>query len=323
MTPMTLPIVEVDLSRAPSRRWDGLASYADGMRALLAAHLSDLGDLEQLRAAVVAYADRHVSSEHHAEIDAIAAMTKVDRTELLVMNVYYDMVKHVVGCTAFAIDGPAGPIHARNLDWLTRHDALARHSIVVRYLHGTQLLFESVAWPGFVGTLSGSAPGRFSVTLNAVLSDDPPGQAEPVSLLLRSLLTRASYAEAVATLAACPLSCDCLLLLVGTENGQRCVIERTPTRAAVRNADSNAIVVTNDYRVLTSGSSTQRTLLEATSCSRFDRLTSLLASAAPHSADECFAYVSDPQVRMDMTVQQMAMSPCEGWLQARAAGNPE
>lgn len=314
---VALPAIEVDVLRAPDQRWNDLAPYADAMRELLAVHLSDLGDLDQVRGAVAGYADRYVSAEHRAEIDAIATMAKLDSAELLVMNVYYDMVKHVLGCTAFAIDGPNGPIHARNLDWLTRHNALARHSIVVRYLRGAELLFESVTWPGFIGTLSGNAPGRFSVTLNAVLSDDPPGSAEPVSLVLRSLLSTASYADAIAMLSTCALSCDCLLLVVGIENGQRCVIERTPTRAALRHADASPIVVTNDYRALTSNAKNHRSVLEATSCGRFDRATSLLASATPQSADDCFRYLNDKHVRMDMTVQQMVMSPAQGWLCTR------
>lgn len=316
----SLPVIEVDLLRAPDQRWAELEPYADAMRELLSIHLSDLGNLEPVRATLTAHGDACISIEHRAEIDAIAKIAQLDPSDLMLMNVYYDVIKHVFGCTAFAVDGPHGPIHARNLDWLTRSNALARHSIVVRYLHGTVPLFDSVTWPGFIGTLSGVAPSRFSVTLNAVLSNDAPGHAEPVSLVLRNLLTTASYAEAVATLTACPLSCDCLLLMVGTKNGERCVIERTPTRSAVRHADTHPIVVTNDYRALTSDSANHLSTLEATSCTRFDRATSLLTSTPSLTSDACFHHLNDPQIRMDMTVQQMVMSAAQGWLHTRRCG---
>lgn len=58
---------------------------------------------------------------------------KVPLDEVVCGNLYYDALKAVlVGCTAFAVDTPTGPLHARNLDWWTENDSLRRRYASVR-----------------------------------------------------------------------------------------------------------------------------------------------------------------------------------------------
>jgi len=45
-------------------------------------------------------------------------------------NCYYDALKVVLGCTAFAVDTGDEILHARNLDWWTENAALARYTTV-------------------------------------------------------------------------------------------------------------------------------------------------------------------------------------------------
>src|SRR5580658_2391321 len=86
----------------------------------------------------------------------------------------------LMACTAFAIDTPSGPLHARNLDWTSANGRLASETIIVNFRRGEQgPLYRTIGWPGFVGCLSGVAPGRFAATLNAVMSDDPFALAPP------------------------------------------------------------------------------------------------------------------------------------------------
>jgi acid ceramidase len=247
-----LPIVDVDLSRPPGERWEGLRPFVPAIRELTEMFERDLARARPFREMIEAYRDQQ-DGELLAELDGIARMAEVDALDLFLVNAYYDVFKHAMGCTAFALDTDEGPLHARNLDWHSENGALSRHTIVVRYLRGEVLLFTSVTWPGFIGALSGLAPGRFSVTLNAVLSLDPAEVATPVSFVLRDLLTRASYDEALAELTHRTLSGDCLLLVVGTEPGQMRVTERSPRRAAVREPEAGLITVTNDYRALSEG----------------------------------------------------------------------
>jgi acid ceramidase len=318
---MTPPILDVDLSAPARERWQGLRAHRDAIRELIPMYVRDLGGIDTFRDALALYRTAYVSAEHAAEVDAVAELAGVDPVEMLLVNVYYDAFKHVLGCTAFALDTPEGPLHARNLDWWTDNNVLAKHTLITRFHRAGERVFDAVTWPGFLGVLSGCAPGRFSVTLNAVISDEAPGIATPVGFVLRDLLATASYEQAVAELSKRPLVCDCLLLVCGTRDGEMCVIERTPTHAAVRRSDSGAIVVTNDYRELTAAGWTRANTgtLQATSCGRYDRASWRVHAERPANADQCYAILDDERVRMEITVQQMVMSARAGWLSAKGA----
>ncbi len=319
---MSLPVLDIDLSLPPARRWEVLRPHRDAVRELVAMYVRDLGGLAGFHDALMLYRSSFVSPEYAAELDSIAALADVDPVAVLLVNVYYDAFKHLMGCTAFAVDSPDGPIHARNLDWWTERSALSRNTIVARFRRDDAILFEAVTWPGFIGVLSGVAHGRLSVTLNAVLSDEAPGLATPIGLVLRELLTSADFSTARDDLARRPLACDCLLLLTGAHKGEMCVIERTPTRSEIRGTDSGAIVVTNDYRALNAPDPTRGTTstLQTTSCGRYDRASWRVHAEHPASADACFDILDDKGVKMDITVQQMVMSASQGWLTVRAGG---
>ncbi|HEX7489393.1 MAG TPA: hypothetical protein VF341_10830, partial [Anaeromyxobacteraceae bacterium] len=69
---------------------------------------------------------------------------------------------------AAAASGPAGPLHARNLDWPFPGALLRRHGCVLR-VHGAPAGgYAVVGWPGLVGALTAAAPGRFTVSVNFV-----------------------------------------------------------------------------------------------------------------------------------------------------------
>ena len=69
------------------------------------------------------------------------------------------------GCTSCARDDAehGAPWLARTLDW--PFPGLGRHVEVVQ-MAGAAGDFYSIAWPGFVGVLTGMAPGRFSAAIN-------------------------------------------------------------------------------------------------------------------------------------------------------------
>jgi hypothetical protein len=315
---VSVPSIDVDLALPPSERWEGLRPFVPAIRELAEMYERDLAIARPFRELIAAYRDQQ-SAELLAEIAAVAAMAELDPLDLFLVNAYYDVYKHAMGCSAFALDGPDGPIHARNLDWHSENRALSQHTVRIDYRRGTQQLFSSASWPGFLGTLSGVAPGRFAVTLNAVLSDDPPGVATPVAFQLRALLEQATFDEAVTELQRAPLSGDGLLLISGTENGELRVIERAPNRSAVRLPIDGLITVTNDYRLLAGEANDGGRELAHTSCRRFDRALARAHSERPVTPEACLDILSDPAVRMSITVQQMVMSARHGLLALRPA----
>jgi hypothetical protein len=312
-----VPALDLDQSRPASERWDCLTPHAEAARRLMDCYLRDLGELRSFAPLIESYADAFVSADHRAEVASIAQVVGRSENDVLLCNLYYEAFRQLIGCTAFACDGPDGPIHARNLDWWTEDQMLARLTCVVRAEGGESVgPFQLVSWPGFIGALSGLAPGRFAVTLNAVISDEKPSLAAPIALLIRQALERcASFDEAVSLLERTPIAADCLLLVTGIRSGEMVVIERTSTRAAVRGPERGFVAATNDYRSLAGvGDGRIGSRLQETACGRFDRAVELLGARRPANAAASLAILRDPAVRMGITVQQMVMVPSTGEL---------
>jgi predicted choloylglycine hydrolase len=314
--------IEVNLDQPPEARWNGLRPYADKARELMKSYLADLGGAEQLGSMLPIYKSACVDPALVAELAAVAEMTGLSENEVLVANLYYDAIKFVFGCTAFAVDTRNGPLHARNLDWWTQNGLLSRHTAIIEFYRGAQNeLFKSVGWPGFIGTLSGVAPGRFAVTLNAVLSDKAPGLSPPITFMLRSVLEDAEdFDDAVEILSSTAVASDSLLLVTGTERGQMVVIERTPSKGVVRHSEEGYIVVTNDYLEMdaeSGKSEVSSSELKTTSCDRYIQAAELLSESLPTTVESCLSVLNDPAVIMDITVQQMVMSAAEGMLEVR------
>src|SRR5258708_432640 len=264
-----------------------------------------------------------IRAEHWAEIESLSHLLELPVSDVALCNFYYDALKVVLGCTAFAVDRSDGILHARNLDWWTEDSALARYTTACHFVGAPAGKFTTVGWPGFIGAFSGIAPGRFAVTLNAVLSLEPPQPAMPVVLLLRTALEEArSFDEALAILSETLLPCDCLLLLTGTRSGELVVIERTPSRHAIRRARSGFVCVTNDFQALDADVGVATSQLLATSCHRLERVELLVGNERPHDAEACLGYLSDPGVRMQITVQQMVFRAATGqyWLRLPTVG---
>ena len=316
---MPLPRYDINLDRPPSERWSSLRPQRHAMRELFRQYVKDAGGLRPIRDELSAYYDAFVPDAYADELEAIAHLSGVPTLEALLCNVYYDLFKQLLACTAFAIDTADGPIHARNLDWWTEAGALGRHSVHYRLGRGpARTPVEFISWPGMLGTFSGVAIGRCTVTLNAVLSDEAPQLALPVPWLIREVLLSAKdYDEAVSRLAKTPLACDCLLLVTGCEPGQMCVIERTPTRHMIRHAEDSVVAVTNDYRALDPGSERRLAELTKTACHRFELAAGRARAHGPSDVEGCMAILNHPAVKQGITVQQMVLSARRGVLFAR------
>jgi len=306
-----MPELVVDLRLPPGDRWHLTPAQCEQARNLLGSYKRDLG----LPSGFVS--SDLVRQDYWAEMESLARQVSVPVSDVALCNFYYDALKVVLGsafgCTAFAIDTPAGILHARNLDWWTENSELARFTTVCHFVGGPAGDFTTIGWPGFIGAFSGIAPGRFAVTLNAVLSAEPAEVAMPVELLLRTVLEEARSFDAARTLLCeTPIPCDCLLLLTGTLPGQMVVIERTPLRRAVRSPQAGYICVTNGYQALSASAGNAPSELMATCCQRLERMEALIRNRRPNDADDCFRYLNDPEVRMNMTVQQMVFRAATG-----------
>lgn len=309
--------LSVDLNEAPAARCQLSVEQTDQVRRLLEVYLRDLGADEQFESVLRRLGTR-VPEAYAGEIQGLAERAGLPRAHVLAGNLYYDALKGPWGCTTFAVETPAGPLHARNLDWSTENRLLNDCTLVTRFDGAPAGPFTTVGWPGFVGALSGVAPGRFAVTLNAVRSDDPAGEALPVVFLVRQVLeTATSFDAAVQALATTPIASDCLLMVSGPHRLQMVVIERTPTRHVLRHPDGGAIFATNDYLALQGSSRSLASRLSETSRSRFERIVRLVRANPPHQLEACLDHLADPELQVEITVQQMAFAPRSGALALR------
>jgi predicted choloylglycine hydrolase len=311
----------VDLQRPPQARWNLTPEQCEQARELFRQYKADLGLSADVGEFLISCARDLGQNEYWEEMESLAHQTSLSVSDVALCNFYYDALKAVLGrvfgCTAFAFETPGGILHARNLDWWTDNSALARYTAVCHFVGGAAGEFTIIGWPGFVGAFSGIAPGRFAVTLNAVLSLEPAQLATPVVFLLRAVLEKArSFDEAFTVLSKSPIPCDCLLLLTGTRSQELVVIERTPSRCAIRGPEAGFVAVTNGYQKLDAGLGTSSPGLLGTWCQRFQRVGALVGKRRPQSVEDCFEYLGDPEVQMHMTVQQMVfrVSTGEHWI---------
>jgi hypothetical protein len=268
-------------------------------------------------------------SPYTAEIDAIAS--KLGFRGIWFLNGCYQW-----GCTALASEQAGRPWIVRTLDW--PFPGLGTHVDVAR-MRGAAGDFDNVTWPGYVGVLTASAPGRFAACINQApmrrRTRHPWLRPYDIALnarqtwvtrhippdhLLREVFeTCKTYDEAKHRLEKTPVARSAIYTLVGCHRDQRCVIERTPDNFVSHDDDTAAA---NDWferqqaweaRVAPDVFFT-RTFEEAAENSRVRR-ESLQAWDGPFTGE--FAWVAPP-VLNSQTRLAVEMCPAIGLL--RVAG---
>ena len=308
MKPIEIIIVNLDLS--PKERWNFAEKCRKDINELIQCYWRDIENyIDFIEEYLEFYKQTFISTEYLDEIQSLAQFCDFSENQLLIVNLYYDVIKLGFACSAFAFEKDNSIWHARNLDWWTENQLLAKHTKVFEWQKGGEVIFKSVGWIGFIGVLSGMKPNRFAVTLNAVLSEETPSLAKPISFLLREILQADNnFKKAKVILEETEIVCDCLLLLSGTKSNELVVIERTPRTSSTRMATDGFIIVTNDYKAQTSKEVTETSILSETSCKRYDTVKEMLHHQLPLNVNECFDILNNEDVKMNITVQQMVFN---------------
>lgn len=169
------------------------------------------------------------------EIDRIAKRLAAPGAHAL--NLSYEWA-----CTTAAVS----PVLLRVLDW--RFDGLGSEIVVAKHNSGVGP-WLNVTWPGFVGVLTGLAPGRFAAALNQAplrhrtrilpidwlidrLKVARTRAMPPVHLLRKAFETCRNFDHAVATLRDTPIAVPTMFALTGP-NGEAAIIERQERSAIV------------------------------------------------------------------------------------------
>jgi hypothetical protein len=142
-----------------------------------------------------------------------------------------------------------------------------------------------------------------------------------VLLHLRRVVEDAPHFDsALEMLAEQRLTSPALFTLVGRDNEQRVVIERSPTHHALRRArEGEPLFATNDYRLLFQSEASVALPQEGpgaeffqTTCRRYDALCRFFAAWSGQrkiSNEELLYVLSDPGVIQSITAQHVVMRP--------------
>lgn len=305
--------ITINLNSNPQERWNCIESYRNEINELIGMYLNDLEDISFFESVIDYYKMSYINPEYIKELEGIASFTDFNVNQLLLANLYYDALKLVFGCTAFSVATEHGNLHVRNLDWWSDNNLLKQYSKIFDFEKDGEIIFSSVGWPGFIGVFSGLKAHKYAITLNAVLSQEQPKLAPPITFKIREVLESTdSYADAVKILTTESIASDCLLLITGTNQHERLVIERTPTMGYIRKPDTkNNLVVTNGYLKMTN-KNIEGDVLQESSCGRQDRALELLNKAKPETIQDCFQIIDDANIKMGITMQQMVFNVNQG-----------
>lgn len=309
------PTVTIDLARvrrgeAPELPPEAVAAS----RALLSEVMASIPPRARFLAYLLAL---RTGNRFSREFKAAAKLIGGDPRDIALANLSYDLVVGALGCSTIVLPTPDGPVVARNMDWWPE-GPLARASYVIRCVDGSAWKFSSGGFLGAVGVVTGLSSRGFAVILNAVTITDPVCKTGyPVLLHLRRVVEDAAdFTDALAMLSKRRLTTPGLFTLVGTKNDQRVVVERAPTRHALRwGRPGEPLVTTNEYRLLDQRVGSDRWDLERTSCGRYDRLCHLAEQrqgATPVADEELLGWLSDDQVRQEITAQHVLIRPAAG-----------
>lgn len=264
--------------------------------------------------------EQATAGRYRAEAECWAAMVQADWRDVLAANCYYDLVLAGQGCSTLLLATPSGPVLARNMDFWPEN-LLAQASCLLHVHRDGQPGPTLAGFAGGIGAVTGLSPRGFGLALNMVWCAEPRGpHAAPVLFTLREVLEDAAdFDDARRRLLSRPLWAPALISLVGTENSERVVIERTPTRAAERWPDGmTPLAATNHYRRLHPASGGDGSSLFAalwqTSCGRYDRLLVLASRGKadqPVSDDTLLEMLVDRDVQQQITAQHVILRPRE------------
>ncbi len=248
------------------------------------------------------HVDRGIATDRLVEIAAQARAFSPDPFDgyiptyqrLVYLQSLYDIglsFEHspLLGCTSLVARGKAtkdGHTYlARNFDF-EAGPVYDDHKVVFLIEETGKIPYASVAWPGFVGTVSGMNAKGVSVVIHGGRARETRENGEPVVHTIRSILAEASTVDEAIAIVQQRKPMVSHILLVADGSGDAAVIERAPGEEPfVRRTDGSKLPLTNSFEgPLSSDPKNQSILAHTSTRSRRSRLDELLSSDAPLDA---------------------------------------
>ena len=195
----------------------------------------------------------------------------------------------LIGCTTFALgpeattDGHA--LIARAFDF-EAEPAFDRDKVVFLVREDGAIPFASVAWPGFVGVVTGMNADGVVAVVHGGRAREPATHGIPVAFSLREVLSKAADTDEAIRILAGQEVLVSHIVFVGDARGHFAAIERAPGEPAyVRETRTASLALTNHFEgPLASDPRNVRVRASTTTLARRARVDELLARVAPRSA---------------------------------------
>ena len=194
---------------------------------------------------------------------------------------YVDDTPLAAACTGFAATGRATldghTWMARNFDF-EGGERLDREKIVAYVVPRDGIPYLSVTFAGLTGVTSGFNREGIGIFVNAWSAGETSSAGEPATLVAADVLERArSLADAIGILQKASVFVSDLYVIADGKTGEMAVVEKTPSRCAVRRG-GNGVLAANHPE--TSEFAGTRLAASSTSLYRRERLEELVARQA-------------------------------------------
>jgi hypothetical protein len=281
--------------------------------------------------------ERFIPRELREEMRGVADGSGVSYRDILILNSFDDAIHGVsklavvmtwaqrvrgcFACSSFVRFGESGPIHGRNLDYMVADSAVDPDGIVTRVLRENVVLFVhepergfpfvSVAWPGYVGVVTGMNMAGISLACHTSWSPDETIHGVPLPLLYRHVVQYSdSLADTESRLRRARRTIgNNLSIASGAERDAR-AIELTPGHVASWKPQDGLLAVTNHFQDRFLGDPQERAgWLFPNSQTRLDRLHALLQSL-PSTVEGAQSILSDTTpIRSDLCEWDCLLNP--------------
>ncbi len=195
----------------------------------------------------------------------------------------------LIGCTSFALDsGRSADGHvlvARTFDF-EAGDVLDLDKVVFLVRQDGAIPFASVAWPGFVGVVTGMNAEGVVAVVHGGRALEPSVEGIPVAFSLREVLAHAADTDAAIAILRAQEVMVSHIVFVADAHGHFAAVERAPgVPAYVRETRSGPLTVTNHFEGPLAGDPRNLRVRETTTTlARRTRVDELIARISPHSA---------------------------------------
>ena len=192
----------------------------------------------------------------------------------------------LAGCTSFGLDSTLTTnghvLFARAFDFEAA-SLFDTEKVVFFVREKGKIPFASVAWPGFIGVVSGMNAEGVAVAVHGARARDASTKGTPVPFSIRDALAGAHTTEEAVRILSAQEVMVSHMVFVGDARGSFAVVERAPgEKAFVRPANR----ITNHFEGPLAGDARDAEVRKtSTTLARRARIDELMASVSPRSAD--------------------------------------